>query len=802
MRRLLVLLCVFAFPAWSMTVPVRSGEHDEFSRLVIMLPKGAAWHVSTLDGGFRLESDVNDPHFQLQDIFRLIPRTRLEAVTRDRATNGLLFETAKGVSVRAFQLRLGGVVLDFYDAPVPGAISPDPGVPAPDPAAKAPDPVAQPAPQQPSSATREGQPVAIGRSHLDLYWQGVIENAPVSDRVPRQSDEGEAMAGSGQAASHSVPEFEPVDGRVAEVEDSLRHELARAASQGLIKVERPALLPRPPAPEPEQEGGDTAKTPPDDDPSSGYDAHDHIAFKSETSIDQASPAGHKMPGRTETGLRCAPDSLFDLSAWTGEGDASDQISQGRRALIGEFDKPDPDAVIRLARTYLAFGFGAESRALLRDFGAKGESRDALTYLADLFDERPEARHSPFTQMTGCDGYVALWGLLGADPLPSKDRVNFAAIQRTYRGLSLQLRQTIGPDLVARLIALGAPDIARAIRPALSRVTNEDRSALDMVDAQLDLNAGRAQADAALKEVVAQDGPHAVQALLLRIENRLRQGQAIDAATTQNARALAFELKGDRIAYPLLRAAALGAASVGDFDQAFELMQQWPDQTESALRDRTRSDILKLLVALPDDGRFLSDLFAHLAPVQAGAMQEDLRFALATRLIALGFAATAQDLLAQAFPPNERDRVLLGKAALSLNDAVAALTHLEGLKGPEVDALRARAFAAIGEHGAARMAYSKASDTSDATREAWRDGDWDFVRTHAQGTKRAFAETFAPQSAAPDAAPDAAGPLDHAEALIDASQKEREMLREMLGALALPADPSPGLAAPEVTVPSN
>jgi len=760
MLRLALIFCCMALSAEAMPIAVRSGEHADFSRLVIMLPKEADWKLDPTAEGYRLETDVDEAQFQIEDVFRLIPRSRVVEIKDDAKASGLLFTTTEGVKIRSFPLRLGGLVLDFYDAPAQAVEE-------------------TVAPHAVTSTSRNLQPVPIGAAHLDLYWQGLIDTPPTNapeeqDHTPNEPFLAEAPL--------SVPQIEQVDERVSAVEERLRQELSRAAAQGLVEVDTTKL--HKPAVPTEQGMVDAAPEVTHEQSASAHKTNDQIAFKSKTSIDQANHSARSATDPTESGLRCASDSLFDLGGWIGDGDASDQIGKGRRAVMGEFDKPNQDEVIKLARTYLAFGFGAESRMLLNDMGAPGEARDALFYLADLFDELPDAHQSPFAQMTGCDGNVAAWALLGADPLPPKEDVNFAAVRRSYQGLSPQLRQTIGPDLVARLIALGAPDIARAIRPALSRITEQDRSALHMVDAQLILEKGGADADHSLADVVAQDGLHAAQALLLLIDDKLSRGQAIESKTTQNARALAFELRGTPLSYRLLRAATLGHASVGEFDAAVDLLAGWPVQAEAELRMNTRDEMVRLLVKVPDDGKFLRALFAHMETVQRSAMQADLRFGLADRLINLGFASTAKQFLAQAKSPNEQDRLLLGKAALASQDAAAALTHFAGIAGPEVEALRAQALALIGEHGSAQKAYSKANEPKDAIREAWRGGNWDFVRENADGTERDFANTFAPASRTTATRPEPSGPLSQAEELIAASQKEREIFEKLLGSFAV------------------
>jgi hypothetical protein len=200
--------------------------------------------------------------------------------------------------------------------------------------------------------------------------------------------------------------------------------------------------------------------------------------------------------------------------------------------------------------------------------------------------------------------------------------------------------------------------------------------------------------------------------------------------------------------------------------------------------------------------FLRNIFAHWGEVLSSARQDELRFELADRLIKLDFEDTAIPVLAQATPPSDEDLLLMGQAALASYDAAAALTHLKSISGPEVEVLRAKALALIGEHGAAQIAYSKASEPQDALREAWRDGDWDFVRENAEGTERAFVETFATNSSEPAVQSGPGGPLNRAEALIDTSEKERKIFREILGKFASPSAESTRKPDPVDNVTTN
>ncbi|KEP69761.1 hypothetical protein DL1_02510 [Thioclava dalianensis] len=782
MLRALVLLCLLAAPAQAARINVLSGEHEALTRLVFMVPPNAQWEIEETNRGFRLATDAPDPQFQMQDVFRRIPRDRVLDLETGVDPGTVLIRTAKGVRYSAFALAGGGVVVDFYS----DQIRPQPRPAALERSARtAASPVPSAAASEAPTERVTRQPVKIGEQHLDLYWaeRSAPDPSPANDPIAPPQD-----------APLALPEIAQTDSRVAAVQSNLIKQLGRAASQGLIELELPELPTRP-----DRDPGKEVQALVAEPTETSHLPRDHIAFKSETSVDQAEHLRNAGSQTTKTGLRCAPDALFAVGSWRGESDVSTQIGDGRRALLGEFDRPDQVQVLQLARTFLAFGFGAEARALLRELATEDPARDSLFYLSDILDERPESRTARFAQMTSCDGDVALWAVLGADPLPEKDQVNFAAVQRAYFALSPELRHTVGPDLVARLIAMGASDVAYALRPALSRVSQDDKAALEMVDAQIELDEGAPDAEPALRSVVAEDGPHAAQALLLLVDARLAAGQPIDEATMQNARSLAFELQGTPIGRRLLRAAALGHASIGAFDEGYGLLADWPADAEEDLRAQTLSEITMLLGKLPEDDGFTRAFFAHREAAIAAGADPEVRATLAERLTALGFAASAKTLLTRAEALNDTDRFLLAQVALQENDAAAALTYLEGLEGAEVTAMRASAMSRIGDHAAALNYFANAGEAERATREAWRDGNWEYVKQHGSAPEKAFVATFAADADTAEAAPPPAGPLERAESLIAASRKERELLADVLNALGPTqvAAPSEGMVGNEI-----
>ncbi len=93
---------------------------------------------------------------------------------------------------------------------------------------------------------------------------------------------------------------------------------------------------------------------------------------------------------------CLPDEKFDVAAWSNGRPLPEQLPVLRSQLIGEFDRADPEALARLARLYIRFGFGAEAEALLAGFdgGPEPEDRPLLVDMARIVDGRPATLRRP------------------------------------------------------------------------------------------------------------------------------------------------------------------------------------------------------------------------------------------------------------------------------------------------------------------------------------------------------------------------------------------------------------------------
>ena len=88
---------------------------------------------------------------------------------------------------------------------------------------------------------------------------------------------------------------------------------------------------------------------------------------------------------------CLADAALDVGDWaTARSPGRAQRAALRARLVGEFDRPDAEALRALARFYVRTGFGAEARALLAGF-PEVEGLDDRALIVDLAARRRRRR---------------------------------------------------------------------------------------------------------------------------------------------------------------------------------------------------------------------------------------------------------------------------------------------------------------------------------------------------------------------------------------------------------------------------
>ncbi|MBP1805079.1 hypothetical protein [Rubellimicrobium aerolatum] len=581
-------LLLAAGPALAETVPIRGGEHAEYTRLVVGVPDGAIWTLVPVPGGFELRMPPG-ASYDLSRAFDKIPRTRVRALdARGLGRLGLTVDCDCHVQTQA--LRGVGLVLDVIDGP--GPLRPG-------------------APSAPAAGPGLIPLVAEGRGGATL----LAPPPPPAEAAPD-------------------PEAVATMERVAESEEAILESFADAASQGFLDLAPTADLPEPvpPAgpPMPEPSARVLEPGPPQDFPRPAADAGPGIAFR--TATDR--PTRRAALG--SRGTACLPDETFDLAAWTDGVEFEAEIPPRLARISDERERFDPEAIEDLARAYLVFGFGREARQTLGLDGVSSRERDLLTFLARLIDGEP-APADVLEDQAGCTGPVALWRALSRGSIDATDERERTAMTVALRALPDPARALLAPRLADLFLTDGAPHEAQAVADMADA---EDLP----TDAQLTQatilkeTEGPEPALAELRELAETDPRMTPAGMVDLIDLSIREGRALSEDDLELARSLRFEHGGeDGRALLLAEARALTAAT--RFDEALSLLLQerrvhpGPD-----LETGLAAAVLALTDGL-EDGPFLelalARLPADLPPPAVGAV--------ANRLEALGFPDEARRL---------------------------------------------------------------------------------------------------------------------------------------------------------------
>ncbi|MCU0910416.1 MAG: hypothetical protein MUE98_03450 [Rhodobacteraceae bacterium] len=616
---------------------------------------------------------------------------------------------------------------------------------------------------------------------------------------------------------------------LTEYRDRLLEELSRAASQGLLEADLPSLdrARTPPvlASEPaEPEDRPLPAAPPDPQ------AEDHLRITAETSIDRDTRAPRPGGGATPGGLVCIDDAALDLASWGRDGTPSEGISELRGALVGEFDRPDPDAVLGLARYYLFLGFGAEARATVTGFGVESRDADTVMALAALLDGETSELTESLVGQAACPGRAALWGTVANAANPEAEPPNARAVLAAFGELPLHLRRQLGPDLAARFLAIGDSDTAIALRDSTTRALEDGASDFALFDAELGRAEGN-QTDAGDLIALAGSGDaHGARAFAAYLEGELTAGRVPEAGSL-TAEALAFEAgptdEGRRLAELALESRLVE----GDFDGArreiLRRAEEAPDEEAGAAADRW-AKFAEAITAGAPDAEFLRQAFAARDDLDRLLPQGPAATALAVRLTGLGFADEALRYLPPSppgEPAGEAARLARAEALLQTGSAAAAFGELAGMSGTAADRLSARALLALGDARAASDRFAAAGDVQMADLAAQRAEAWDrlsddadprFLRvaelraSPAVSVPAAGAETAtATATASADAADDAGeratadptvedqppGRLAAARAALESGRTARDLAQALLAAPPAETAPAPDAPSP-------
>ncbi|WP_299704947.1 hypothetical protein [uncultured Tateyamaria sp.] len=687
--RLFVLFTLVAGTAYSAEIPVRSGAHDTFARLVLDVPKEKKWSLEKTATGITVTITGHTDGFDISRVFDRIDQTYVSAVDGDATSLDIKY----GCECQAEVFRSGSMLVVDVSALTTGS-------------------------------TDKNQNIGlsslqfVGSTQLRFTLDQPGNELPVSN-PPSSLDAPVAEEAPNFLLSEAPSTMEVSS--LKKVQEQLANRIGFAATTGILRpsdlsVTVPQRQQRPQidtsifnssiqAFEEEQTG-----------PPSG-----NLRITSSSDV----PNTEVRDTSTTLGMQCIDPVEVRVQDWGGTTSFATSISLLRGALFSEFDKIDKNVAVELARLYLHFGFGAEAKQVLLMDADLAPANRALVDIADVMEFGSAQAENYLGNFTDCDSDVALWAILSAQNLRPSSSVDSSAALLALSSLPIHLRNFLAPVLSRKLLKYGDEVAAAAALRGLERTVEPLPSAAELAKADIELTRGDVEAaQGRLEAIVASNDQQSAEALIRYVNTQLDAEIEIDEDIATLVEAYAIEMRNDPLGEQLQSTHVLALAKSNQFDSAFDVFQLMRPSGSISDAETLYSTLLFLLAQNANDATFLKHAFPAIAE-RGSVMSTKTTDALAQRLANLGFFAEANKFLStQTGTPVTRQRkVLLAQISLGLSQPRAALAHLGGVAGDSADSLRAQANINAGYHDAAYKLFSGLGDEDGRTRAAWLSENW-------------------------------------------------------------------------------
>ncbi len=766
MKQLLfaVPLVMAASAGAAQDVLFRSGEHEDFTRLVATLPSpDTDWTVSRDGRFYTIKIDGDRVNLRTNTIFDKIPRDRLANIVANDAAGELELELACACRVVSIPYDERYVIFDIRD--------------------DLPLPQNDDIPQIPLSF---GEAVAVEKPQRQFRFSAIEAAKPAPVKLAETTPK--------EDYSHLLA-FENYVERNAQVQvlrGDLIKQVDRAANQNLLQAQTPqsdnGLVGNP------VKMAETLVVP--------QSSSDHVPPQAAIGQDLNIVAYNVLDevGRDIAALlsgqvaagRCLPDSAVDISSWSGEGSFVQELARLRQEVVGEFDRTNEAALLELAQLYVHYTFGAEALQILELLPNTGENNilSAMAYIMD--GHTPPTDNPAFTKQGHCAGNTALWAALSGETLVGESSIKgtLDALHKMPR----HLRDYLGPKVSNRLVAQGETEAATLVLNAIERANPKPDVNFDFAQATLDAELGHTEeATETLVEIASQNSDIATTAVIELIETHVKQGLPPTAETVSLVGALAVEHKTGAMGPPLRRAHAMARMLEHEFIPAFKIIDDIETRDGTDAAAKVRSQLVLAMLEHADDFEVISwSIQEQLAT--PGKISADAALKLAQKTFEMGFLGETKRLMqaAQTVIPSDEKRLL--KARVALADALPKRVEAElmGLETPAADRLRARARALAGDHAGAAQLLAALGARSEAETEAWLDGDLaSLMASENEVLRRASTHLMPPEEAA-ETAPSTdrvtEGMLARNRALLEGAAESRNVLGDLLNLHSL-SEPS-------------
>lgn len=706
-------------------VVVRSGQHPDYTRIVMAVSDATKWKLGRTPNGYRLRLEGLRDGYNLDEVFARIGRNRLSAATSPNAQD-LDLAVDCDCFARAFRYQSNYLVVDIVD----GA---------------------------PGSQARFETPFETTPKLADQSvpaWQSTGTLPTIFGRLEPKDP---------PIPVTEPPEEEPSHGTdPAEFRRTLAEQIGRAASSGLIDVHPPSGT---------------------DDPSDPVIAElltDTIPVRLTTS--DRTPPG-LVSGVGNGPEVCLDDYHYSLWSWTDGADFTDQLGRARQLLAEQVVQGRSPDFYHKAKVLIYHGFAIEALQVLKHLPQDAPEVQAATSIARIMHQGFLKPPHILQDQLSCVGASSLWAALAIETYPRNAHPKSDAILRAFEALPGHLKRFAAPLLVSRFVAFGDFETAEYLVAQAGRLPDMQTADLEFLKSKL----ANARPHLPTKQIRHAEPSELAKSrrpdlLVLEIDGLAKQQDPIPPEHAVLAASYSVERRDSSISDDLARAEILALAGSGAFANAYDLLNQNWRSMPLDVYQQTHEAIGQYLLKNEDPTPLLALVSDAPAERFRGAGHDAL-LALSQRLFDDGFPRPAAQLLGMISPTESSDPTILLRArtALALGHAGEAIaiasTHSEA-SSTEVQLIRAKAQVLLGNHDLAQKLFEDAGAVDDSHRAGLHNEDWQTLGQSGDALYSDLSRLAVPQ--APGTADAASGtPLQNSLALISESHEEREQFQDLM-----------------------
>lgn len=768
---------VIASQTQAQTIIMRSGEHYNFTRLVMRIPNNTDWSVTQNGSTGIINLGLPEAVFDTTSVFSLIPRDRITDLRQEAPGQPLRIDLGCECRIDYFQQSGGYLVVDVREG-IPQLTPPSPTT-----IVDSGLPLLVPLPVQDPPLGFDNNKISNAHTVADLAR--ILNQEHISSSTPQNStSQVEKAQNEPQKEMKTSPQkvkdrengstqlIDIKEGQrtvmINDFEQRLLQQIDRASQQGLVDVDTNV--------------DNTQFIDPLDNRNRPLESLPNIAVTS--AVDRETGLLAQQLQNDQEFAHCIKNSKVALHKWDNTHGRFDiKIGDLRGELIGEFDQVNPNAVIQLAKTYLYYGFGAEALStlsMLPDGKIKNDDYAIFLVMAHVIDGKELPRNHIFSGQQSCPRDSAFWAIMADKSI--KNDADTDAIQQAFAKLPPHTRAHLGPEMSTLFANAGDPHIAKAALRSVERSGVDEIPDLNLAKAAIaNLEGKTGEVADRLASEVTERSQNAPLALVDLITLSFNERKALSPDVPDLAASYELESRDTPLGENLRQAQVTSLALTGRFDEAFDRFENITKRDGPTARKNAAFPFFTLLTERADDLTFLKYgmSFTDKATASEAADLADL---MSRRLLNLGFTDAAATLLNKVSFENANDdrRLMNAEIALANQDPQRALIEVIDVNGPNADLLRAKALWMNEDFDRASEYLLAAEDLDEAARGFWHSQDLESAEAlrKNQAPFSEIAELTEEIETAVQASKDLP-PLAEARALIESSTTARNDIKNLL-----------------------